>query len=280
MRVDSISIYPVKATGPVSLPAATVELAGLRGDRRWAVVDPIGTRLNATPHDRLLTVTATPDAEGALTLTRPGVAPLLVPVPVGGAEVPVNVSRLPTMIDAGDAAADWLTRLLDEPARLVWQDDPARRPISAKHGGLGAEPLSLADTAPLLLTTTSSLAQLDDWIAEDHEPQTMVMGRFRPNVVIDGSDVPFAEDDWRTLRIGDVDYRFAEHCDRCVVTTIDPVTLAHGKEPIRTLARHRKWDGKTWFGVRMVPLTTGTIAVGDTVTVASRSASNRSHPAP
>ena len=266
MRVESIHIYPVKATGSVSLPTATVELGGLEHDRRWAVVDPYGTRLNASTHDRLLTVTATPDESGALTLTRAGDTPVIVPIPLDGAEIPVDVSRFPTMLDSGDAAAEWLSRLLDEPVRLAWQDDPARRSISAAHGGLGAEPLSLADTAPLLLTTTSSLAQLDAWIAEEHEPQPMVMGRFRPNVVVDGSDLPFAEDDWRSIRIGEVDYRFAEHCDRCVVTTIDPVTLAHGKEPIRTLARHRRWDRKTWFGVRIVPLTTGLITVGDAVT--------------
>jgi uncharacterized protein YcbX len=268
MHVESIHIYPVKATAPIDLESAHVELQGLRDDRRWAIVDPQGARLNATTHGLLLTVTATPDASGGLTLTAPGRPPLAVAVPKGGPVIPVNVSRLPTMVDAGDAAADWFSRVLGEPARLVWQDDPARRPMSDKHGGLGAEPLSLADAGPLLLTTTSSLAQLDAWIAEAHEPQSMVMQRFRPNVVVDGSAVPFAEDEWRGIHIGDVPYRFAEHCDRCVVTTIDPVTLAHGKEPIRTLARHRKWAGKTWFGIRIVPLATGKVSVGDEVTVA------------
>ncbi len=47
--------------------------------------------------------------------------------------------------------------------------------------------------------------------------------------------------------------------------TIEPTTLAGGKEPIRTLARHRRWDRKTWFGTRLVPMGTGTIFVGDTV---------------
>jgi hypothetical protein len=49
------------------------------------------------------------------------------------------------------------------------------------------------------------------------------------------------------------------------MTTVDPVTLAGGKEPIRTLARYRRWDRKTWFGTRLVPLGTGTIRVGDPV---------------
>ena len=97
----------------------------------------------------------------------------------------------------------------------------------------------------------------------------MVMTRFRPSVVIDTSDEPFAEDNWNRLRIGDVEFRFGEHCDRCVLTTIDPHTRAAGKEPLRTLARYRQWDHKTWFGIRLVPLSTGTIRVGDPVTIDS-----------
>jgi uncharacterized protein YcbX len=49
------------------------------------------------------------------------------------------------------------------------------------------------------------------------------------------------------------------------MTTIDPVTLVAGKEPLRTLARHRQWDHKTWFGIRLVPLERGVIRVGDVV---------------
>jgi uncharacterized protein YcbX len=38
-----------------------------------------------------------------------------------------------------------------------------------------------------------------------------------------------------------------------VLTTIHPDTAAKGKEPIATLARHRKWGGKVWFGVNLIP---------------------------
>ena len=96
------------------------------------------------------------------------------------------------------------------------------------------------------------------------------MLRFRPNVIIDGDpDAPFAEDGWPFVQLGDVRFRVSGTCDRCVMTTIDPVTLARGKEPIRTLAKHRKWDGKTWFGIWLVPDLEGSpadvIAVGDEV---------------
>ncbi len=267
MKVESVHIYPVKSTAPTTLSSATVELAGLRHDRRWMVVDQAGGWVTASKKDRLLGVTARVADDGALHLSAEGRHELDLAVPVDGQRVPVTISRLSSAIDAGDAAAEWFSAVVDEPVRLVWQDDPALRAVGEEHGGRAGESVCLADVAPLLLTTSSSLDQLNRWIAADHEPETIVMRQFRPNVVIDGDIEPFAEDDWRRIRIGDVDYRFAEHCDRCVVTTIDPQTLAHSKEPIRSLARHRRWDGKTWFGIRIIPLSTGTVSVGDDVVV-------------
>jgi uncharacterized protein YcbX len=137
----------------------------------------------------------------------------------------------------------------------------------------------------VLLASEASMAQLNAWIAADaDEPDVadldpddlsdvtatapasadLDIRRFRPNVVIDG-DEPFAEDHWPQVRIGDVVFRTTMVCDRCVMTTIDPDTLAGGKEPIRTLARHRRWDRKTWFGTRLVRVGGGSrVSVGDT----------------
>jgi uncharacterized protein len=89
-------------------------------------------------------------------------------------------------------------------------------------------------------------------------------------------DVPaWAEDDWRELRIGAVTLRAVKGCDRCVMTTLDPDTAAKGVEPIATLARHRRWDGKTWFAVNLVPDTHHlmrsalSVRVGDEIEVIS-----------
>ena len=63
-------------------------------------------------------------------------------------------------------------------------------------------------------------------------------------------------------------------CERCVMTTVDPETAERGREPLATLARTRRWDGKTWFGVNLIPDVTDPsgadaprIAVGDEVEV-------------
>ena len=199
--------------------------------------------------------------------------------------MPVSHSRQGYARLAAEEVNDWLSDRIAMPVRLVWQDDPTVRPLAEDKGGIRGEHLSLADAGPLLLASEASMAQLNAWIQADTDlpdlpdvpdlehadlrtgtgaSMALDMVRFRPNVVIDG-DEPFAEDAWPTVRIGNLKFRTTMLCDRCVMTTIDPVTLASGKEPIRTLARHRRWDHKTWFGTRLVPLETGTICVGDAV---------------
>jgi uncharacterized protein YcbX len=49
------------------------------------------------------------------------------------------------------------------------------------------------------------------------------------------------------------------------MTTIDPVSLTTGKEPVRTMARHRLVEGKTTFALHLLPLDEGRVSVGDEV---------------
>jgi hypothetical protein len=57
-------------------------------------------------------------------------------------------------------------------------------------------------------------------------------------------------------------------CARCVLTTVHPETAVKGREPLVTLARHRRWDGNVWFAVNLIPDTPDVrIYRGDTVDV-------------
>lgn len=281
MHVDDLAVHPVKSLGGVRVARAEVEPWGLAHDRRWMVVDPEGVKLSAVAVPAMPTLTAAPRPGGGVRLSRPGAPHVDVEPPVTGPPVGVTLSRVGTALLADDAAHAWLGEALGRPARLVWLDDPRRRPLSAKHGGREGDVLSLADTGPLLLTTTASLERLDRWVARTwadryaqcgaaagSRPGPLAMGRFRPNLVVGGDDLePFAEDGWQRVRVGDVEMRVSEACDRCAVVNLDPVTGARGHEPLRTLAAHRRRDGKVWFGVRLVPVTTGAVRVGDPVEV-------------
>lgn len=271
MHVTDLWIHPVKSLGGQAIDSARVEPWGLEGDRRWGLVDPSGEKVTARDLHALLRLHAEQVDDETIRIHDGGES-ILVDIPLGLPPIPVSHARQGFAPPADQDVSEWISERVGRPLRLVWQEEPTQRRMSGAHGGLDGDTLSLADAGPLLLTSEASLAQLQEWVdaraAEDDpaagaaSPLSMI--RFRPNVVIDGGE-PFAEDGWGTLRIGEVRFRTAEVCDRCVMTTIDPETIVAGKEPIRTLARHRAWDGKTWFGTRLVPLDEGRIAIGDEV---------------
>ena len=271
MHVTGLWIHPVKSLGGQAIDSARVEPWGLEGDRRWGLVDPSGEKVTARDLHALLRLHAEQVDDETIRIHDGGES-ILVDIPLGLPPIPVSHARQGFAPPADQDVSEWISERVGRPLRLVWQEEPTQRRMSGAHGGLVGDTLSLADAGPVLLTSEASLAQLQEWVdaraAEDDpaagaaSPLSMI--RFRPNVVIDGGE-PFAEDGWGTLRIGEVRFRTAEVCDRCVMTTIDPETIVAGKEPIRTLARHRTWDGKTWFGTRLVPLDEGRIAIGDEV---------------
>lgn len=269
MRVSELRVHPLKSAAGQRVPSAVVEPWGLRGDRRWAVVRADGELLRTRDLPRMLSVAARPLAHGGLAVTVPGLPELAIAVPDDGEPLRVDFSGLDYAIQAAEDANGRFSQLLGRPVRLVWLDDPGRRAMVPADGGHPGDVVSFG-TGPLLLTSRTSLRQLNDWITEEalegqeEVPEPLSMVRFRPSVVIDDA-APFVEDSWEKVRIGQTEFRVSELCDRCVVTTFHPDTQAQGKEPLRTLAKHRRWDGSMWFGIRLVPLTTGEISIGDPI---------------
>lgn len=269
VHVTGLHVYPVKSLAGVARAAAAVEERGLAGDRRWGVVSPSGEKVTAREAHGLLGLTAEPVAGGGVRLSDRCGGTLVVDPPRGAEPVPVSHRGQGTARPTTDEVGGWLSSRLDRPLRLVWQANESRRPIPADLGGRPEDVNSLSDAAPVLLTSEASLDRLNEWLLEAGSGP-IGHDRFRPNVVVDG-EMPFAEDGWDEVTIGTVAFRRTMVCDRCVMTTIDRQTLQTSKEPIRTLARHRKWDGDTWFGVRLAPLLPlsrdAVIRVEDPVTV-------------
>jgi uncharacterized protein YcbX len=259
LRVVSLHVHPVKSLVGVSPTEAPLDERGIGGDRRWAVVDPDGTKVTAREEHSLLGLRAEPLPGGDVRLLDASGATLDVPRPVAAEPVPVGFSGQSLARPAGEAADAWLTERVGRALRLVWQDEDTVRPVRPDLGGEDGDRNSLSDAAPLHVTTDASLARLNDWLLEtalergEQNREPLGHDRFRPNVVVDG-DEPFAEDGWRHVSIGGVPFRATMVCDRCVMTTIDRADLTTWKEPIRTLARHRRWEGATWFGIRLAPL--------------------------
>lgn len=276
MRLTHLNVHPLKSGAIRPVRSAHLLPGGLEDDRSWMVVDPDGVMVSAREVHELFTVEADtpatdPTLDHDLRLRAPGHPDLLLAHP-GSPRQPVRLFSLDLeAVPAGPAADAWLRAVLGHDVRLVWCDDPTRRSLQPGFSEPG-DHARFPDSFPVTLASTASLARLNDWIAEtaveagEELPDPLPMSRFRPNLVVDG-EVPFAEDDWAEVRIGEVTLRRGKPVGRCVMTTIDPATLATAKEPIRTLARHRRVGRTTLFAVHLVPVSAGRVSVGDEVTV-------------
>jgi len=268
VTLTGINRYPIKSCRGHCVTHAVVEPWGLAGDRRWMLVDDDGAVVTARQYPHLVLITPQFEA-GGLLVRAPGTGPLRVPRPDGSALTDVRVfSSALAAAPASDEAHAWFSAVVGQPVRLVYLDDPARRRPNPRYSRAG-DRVSFADGYPLLLATEESLTALNDLITEGPraEEGPVPMTRFRPNLVVAGA-AAWAEDSWRVLRIGGARFRAAKACDRCVLTTIDPDTARKGKEPLSTLARHRRWDGKAWFAINLIPDSPGAaVHVGDQVEV-------------
>ena len=264
MLVTELNIYPVKSTRRISLDESEVLPRGLPWDRRWMLVDATGRFITARQQPRLATV-QTALLDGELQVSAAGLQPLRLPlVPTGRSLARVSVwkDELDAVL-AGAQADAWFSGFLGFDCRLVQMTDDLVRGVSPDYGRPGDE-VSFADGYPLLLISEASLADLNTRL-----PQPVEMRRFRPNLVVNGQ-LPYAEDGWRRLRVGEVEFEGVKNCSRCIFTTIDPDTGEKhpDQEPLRTLSTYRKRpEGGVFFGQNLIPRSAGVIRVGDRVTV-------------
>lgn len=262
MILTTIRRYPVKSCRGHDVAAALVEPWGLQGDRRWMLVEPDGAFVTAREVPELLRVRPTITEHG-LRFEHERMSTIVVAKNLEAEPIDVVIWKSELMASlVSPEADDWFSSVIGYRVRLVQLDDPTSRPTNPQYSREG-DRVSFADGYPVLLTSEASLAALNEQV----DGSSMVMERFRPNVVIDGK-IAWAEDDWQRVRIGPAEFRVVKRCDRCVMTTYDPTTIERGHEPIKTLASIHRIDSKVQFGVNLIPDNPGvTITVGDPVDV-------------
>ena len=266
MRVAEIRIYPVKGLRGFAVDEATVEPWGLAGDRRFMVVDR-ASRFMTQREWPAMAVVAALLVSGGLVLSTVSDQEIRIQAPEATQprlEVTIWKNRVPA-VDCGPDAAAWLSDVLGTPCRLVHMSEPATARPADPDFAAPDDHVSFADGFPLLVTTQASL---DDLNTRLDRPVTM--DRFRTNLLVEGAE-PWAEDDWRDLRVGDVRFAGVKDCARCAVTTVDQDSgvRSEDNEPLRTLARfRRKAGGRIIFGQNLILRRLGRITVGDTVEAA------------
>ena len=157
----------------------------------------------------------------------------------------------------------WFSEKFGQQCQLVYQGT-YNRSIPKKEGAELEGKVSYADQAPILMVSNASMKDINQKVGGGITPQ-----HFRPNILID-HDHPFEEDTWKVIKVGEVSFDVLEGCQRCVFTTIDPITLMkHPKqEPLRTLSKYRQHPrGGVSFGIQLVPRNEGMITLHDKVEI-------------
>lgn len=263
--LSGLYIYPIKSAAGLAVDGASMTERGLQHDRRWMIVNADGKFMTQRQFPRMALIRVQIQ-DGVMTLSvsdskgssAPTIAPLSLPL-IPDPEAPLTVEVWGDRclaLSMGPEAQAWLSDVLGLPCTLVYMPDESDRPTD--HGRFGAShQVSFADAYPYLLISEASLADLNQRL-----PSPIPMNRFRPNLVVRGCDA-FAEDQWNTIRIGDVSFQVAKPCSRCTIPTVDQATAERSPEPLKTLATYRHWDGQIWFGQNLLHNQMGTLTVGD-----------------
>ena len=259
--LSHIYCYPVKSLAGIHANSWDVIETGLKYDRKWMIVDELGQFLSQRklPKMALIQTALNPSH---LILSAPGMTDLTISLIADEGKV-IRTTIWKDECDANQVSEEantWLSDFLKQDCRLVRQMENVVRPVDPDYAR-PTDQVAFSDGFPFLIISENSLVSLNDAMQLD-----LPMARFRPNLVISGCPA-YAEDSWREIGIGNIDFRLPKPCSRCIVPTIDPETATTGKEPLTTLNKLRKWQNKVYFGQNALHNQCGTVSVGDTVRV-------------
>jgi uncharacterized protein YcbX len=270
MELTSINIYPLKSARRLELTHSQVSPLGLEYDRHWMLVDENNRFISARLHPQLLMLSVEVSGAGFIA-TYPGLPGIYVRYPKMNADkVKANIWKDEvTVLDAGEKAAQWFSQMLEKPCRLVWSSlDSARLIKPGKFPELvipaDRRQLAFTDAMPILLTNTASLAALNQQLS-----RPVNMHRFRPNLVVNG-ELPWEEEHWPLIQIGELRLQATKTCVRCVMTTYD---MENGdrdphNEPLKTLTEiHNEPQREAIFGMQFVALNSAVVKLGDRVKI-------------
>ncbi|KAI5119725.1 hypothetical protein M0805_001438 [Coniferiporia weirii] len=310
IKVTKILVHPIKSCRGTSVPEARYTEEGLENDRHLAIIDANTHRiLTARGQPKMVLIHPQiladgSDAEGGR---------VVISFPEGsGCEsfsIPLKPSEetlkgwkriedielwgrydidgyICQSLNAEDREAPTkiLTRFLERDVFLVLKG-PRARPCKPTYEFPVLEASArYQDGYPLLVVSEESLQAVQErlrgevgiqGVADRWSEDNLVMERFRPNIVLSGAGVPWAEDVWESIQVGAnvSSISLVSKCARCLLPNVDPDTgVRDAAVPYKVLMKFRTNKDparlrKPCFGCNGVPAGAGMVRVGDAVTV-------------
>ena len=262
LTLTEIWIYPIKSLPGVRVSAGTVLQKGMRGDRRFMLIDAGNRFITQRNFPQLSQFDLVLKGNDVLVRKRHSDSPDQLTI----SGDPYNKDTFQSVIwddvvevmEVSSSHSQWFSDALNVNCKLVYFPEPNGRRVDSNYVA-EEHHVSLADGYPYLIIGRSSVRDLSNRVGRD-----IVMNRFRPNLVFEGGE-PYEEDTWRNFKVGSVQFRGVKPCARCPIPTIDPETGIKGDEPLKTLATYRKVNGEVYFGQNVIANNNGEINEGDEI---------------
>ncbi|KAI1008398.1 hypothetical protein LB504_001547 [Fusarium proliferatum] len=279
-EIVRLRVYPVKSCRGFDVSSAQLLRTGLDLDRNWMFV-------TADEHE-FITIRANSNMTLIITAWDDDTDTLIISLNEHKIEIPAhptsqwleNNTELKKATIWGEQTDAWeyaesltkpISEFLNMDVRLMYKGPTPRvlRGSGAPHRLGRTEATKFADMMPVLVASMASMNELNERLTKAGEDKIEI-DRFRPNVIIRGS-VPWVEDGWKTLQLGEGEHRLdldvVCRCLRCQVPNVHPITAdKHPRQPWNQLMKYRRIDPglkfKPSFGMLCAPSDEGHIELG------------------
>jgi uncharacterized protein len=257
--ITALYYYPIKSCAGTPLDVAEVTLTGIRHDRELMLVRRDSNEFLTQRELPRLALIHPRIGEGRLRLEAPGMPELEIELTIDGRPEQAQVWKdTVRVIDQGREVSGWFSDFLKLDCKLVRMAPGFARQVNQHYALSPEDQVGFADAYNFLILSEESLADLNRRLAEP-----LPMNRFRPNIVISGSGLPFAEDLIKRFKLGSLVFQVVKPCARCAITTTNQATAKVSKEPLKTLATFRRGrGGGVMFGQNLIHENTGALRVG------------------
>lgn len=266
--LKTIMVYPIKSCAGFNVESWPLSGTGLFYDREWLLKSLSGEILTQKKVPHMCYITTSIDLKlGVLFVESPRCneklqIKLISDSPVSEGEQIKTYYKRCEIPDCKNDIDIWFSSAIGMPCTLVRSYASENHLCSTRNKTIPRmcrdlqTRLNFVNEGQFLLISEASVADLNSRLKSKLQNSSrgqfveVSPSRFRPNLVVTDGE-PYAEDRWRSIKIGDQNFTSLGGCNRCqmINMTAKGGTVHRSNEPLATIASYRRIKGKIYFGI-------------------------------
>ncbi|XP_058218468.1 molybdenum cofactor sulfurase isoform X1 [Rhododendron vialii] len=263
----SVTVYPIKSCAGFRVDSWPLSSTGLLHDREWLLKSLSGEILTQKKVPEMCLISTYIDLNLGILFVESPHCKMKLQIRLrtdfstaGGDELDLYSQRYEVR-GYDNEVSIWFSNAVGRPCTLL-RCSGSKNSFCPERGNTKGmcrdveTKLNFVNGAQLLLISEESVSDLNNRLSSNVQeglegpPIQVNPMRFRPNLVVSGG-APYAEDEWRSLKIGNQNFVSLGGCNRCQMINLNPQEgeVRRSREPLATLASYRRVQGTILFGV-------------------------------